>query len=103
MDVKKNLNVAIVKREDRVSTKKIGSVLEIERPKTANPQEIIDKTDYICGGVPSFGYPATFLIDPRVMEKEVVYSGSGLENSLIKISPMELWKANYSQIIRIRK
>jgi prolyl-tRNA editing enzyme YbaK/EbsC (Cys-tRNA(Pro) deacylase) len=103
MDAEQNLIVAIVKGEDRVSTKKVGRALGIERPKTANPQEILEKTGYICGGVPSFGYTATFLIDPKVMDKEVVYSGGGSQNSLIKISPVELQKANQGQIIRIRK
>jgi prolyl-tRNA editing enzyme YbaK/EbsC (Cys-tRNA(Pro) deacylase) len=103
MDAEQNLIVAIVKGEDRVSTKKVGRALGIERPKTANPQEILEKTGYICGGVPSFGYPATFLIDLKVMDKEVVYSGGGSQNSLIKISPAELQKANQGQIIRIRK
>jgi len=103
IDSKENLIVAIVKGEDRASTKKISKVLKIERPKSANPQEILEKTGYICGGVPSFGYPATFLIDPKVMDKEVVYSGGGSQNSLIKISPVELQKANQGQIIRIRK
>ena len=103
IDKKGNLIVAIVKGEDRVSTKKIGKVLGIERPRTANPQEILEKTGFICGGVPSFGYLATFLIDPKVMEKEIVYSGGGSEKSLIKISPQELLKANQGQVIKIRK
>jgi len=103
IDQQGNLIVAIVKGEDRVSLKKIGKALEIEPPRTANPPEILEKTNYICGGVPSFGYSATFLIDPKVMEKEMVYSGGGSENSLIKISPQELQKANQGQIIKIRK
>ena len=74
VDEEGNLIVAIVKGEDRASTKKIGKLLGIERPKTANPQEILEKTSYICGGVPSFGCMAIFLIDPKVMEKEYVYS-----------------------------
>ena len=103
MDTEKKLIVAIVKGEDRISTKKIGKILDIERPKTATPQEILEKTGYICGGVPSFGYTATFLIDARVMDKEIIYSGGGSENSLIKLSPVELQKANQGQIARIRK
>jgi len=103
IDKQENIIVAIVKGEDRVSTKKIAKALEIERPKMANSQEILEKTGYVCGGVPSFGYIATFLIDPKVMEKEVVYSGGGSQNSLIKISPVELQKANQAQIIKIRK
>ena len=103
VDDQGNLIVAIVKGENRASTSKIGRQLGIERPRTANPQEILQKTGFICGGVPSFGYLATFLIDPKVMEKEVVYSGGGSEKSLIKISPQELLKANQGQIIKIRK
>jgi len=103
IDQQGNLIVAIVKGEDRVNLKKIGEALDIEPPRPAKPEEILEKTSYICGGVPSFGYSATFLIDPKVMEKEMVYSGGGSENSLIKISPQELQRANQGQIIKIRK
>ena len=103
IDKEGDLIVAIVKGEDRASTKKVGKALGIERPRTANPQEILEKTGFICGGVPSFGYSATFLIDPKVMEKEVVYSGGGSEKSLIRISPQELQKANQGQVVKIRK
>ena len=103
IDNKGNLIVAIVKGENRASTSKISIQLGIERPRTANPQEILQKTGFVCGGVPSFGYPATFLIDPKVMGKEVVYSGGGSEKSLIKISSQELLKANQGQVIKIRK
>ena len=103
IDSQGNLIVAIVKGEDRVSLKKIGKVLGIEAPRPANPEEILEKTSYICGGVPSFGYKATFLIDPKAMEKEMVYSGGGSENSLIKISPQELQKANQGKVVKIRK
>ena len=103
LDQQGNLIVAIVKGEDRVNLKKIGEALDIEPPRPAKPEEVLEKTSYICGGVPSFGYSATFLIDPKVMEKEMVYSGGGSENSLIKISPQELQRANQGQIIKIRK
>ena len=53
--------------------------------------------------MPSFGFKATFLIDPRVMEREIVYSSGGSENSLLKISPKEIQKANNGIIVRVRK
>ena len=49
------------------------------------------------------GYEAIFLIDPKVMEKETVYTGGGSENSLVLISPPELQRANQGRIVRIRK
>lgn len=80
-----DLIVAIVKGEDRVSTSRVGKALKIERPRTATEEEILSKTGFPCGGVPSFGYKATFIVDPRVMEKEYVYSGGGSEYSLVRI------------------
>jgi prolyl-tRNA editing enzyme YbaK/EbsC (Cys-tRNA(Pro) deacylase) len=103
VDSNGNLIVAIVKGENRASTSRVAKALDIERPRTATPEEILDKTCYPCGGTPSFGYEAKFLIDPKVMEKEIVYSGGGSENSLVKISVKELQKANKGKIVRVRK
>lgn len=103
IDSHSNLIVAIVKGEDRASTSRVENALNIERPRTATPEEILEKTGYPCGGTPSFGYQAKFLIDPRVMEMDTVYSGGGSKNSLVKISTKELQKANQGEIVRVRK
>ncbi len=103
LDQNGNLIVAIVKGEDRVSTTLVGKHLDIDRPRPATPAEILDKTGYPCGGTPSFGYPAKFIIDPKVMEKTIVYSGGGSENSLVRISPQEMQSANGAQIVKVRK
>lgn len=98
-----DLIVCIVKGEDRASTQRVADVLHIERPRLATPDEIFEKTGYPCGGTPSFGYTAQFIIDTRVMEKEIVFSGGGSEKSLIKISTKELAKANDGLIAWVRK
>jgi len=103
VDSQENLIVAIVKGEDRASTSRIGKALSIGPPRIATPKEILEKTGYPCGGVPSFGYKAIFLIDPKVMEKEIIYSSGGSENSLLRISPEDLQKANSGRVFRIRK
>ncbi|MBI4895615.1 MAG: hypothetical protein HY831_03935 [Candidatus Aenigmarchaeota archaeon] len=95
--------VAIVKGEDRASTDRVSKFLNIERPRIATPEEILEKSGYPCGGTPSFGYDAIFLIDEKVFEKQSVYTGGGSQNSLVKISPKEIQKANNGQIARIRK
>lgn len=97
------LIVAIVKGEDRASTGRISKSLNIERPQIATPEEMLEKTGYPCGGIPPFGYDATFLIDPKVMEKEIVYGGGGSECALVKISPQELRRLNNGKIIRVSK
>jgi len=95
--------VAIVKGEDRASTSRAAKALGIERPRIATPEEILEKTGYPCGGVPSFGFDAKFLIDQRVMEKNIVISSGGSENSLMRISPVEIQKANSGKVARVRK
>lgn len=97
------LITAIVKGEDRVSVSRIAKALQREGLRLAEPAEILERTGYPCGGTPSFGYQAMFLIDPRVMEREVVFTGGGSETSLVKMKTAELVRANQGTILRIRK
>ena len=94
---------ANVKGEDRVSISRIAKTLQREGLRLATPEEILEKSGYPCGGTPSFGYQAMFLIDPKVMERELVYTGGGSETSLVKIRTEELVHANQGTILRIRK
>ncbi|MBM7870913.1 prolyl-tRNA editing enzyme YbaK/EbsC (Cys-tRNA(Pro) deacylase) [Clostridium pascui] len=103
IDNNNNLIVAIVKGENRASTSRVGKVLNIDTPRTANENEILEKTGFPCGGVPSFGYKAIFIIDPKVIEKEFIYTGGGSPYSLVKISTKELQNINNGLILRVRK
>lgn len=103
IDDEGHLIVAIVRGNDRVSRSRVGKVLNINTPRIASQDEVLAKTGFPCGGVPSFGYKATFVIDPTVMEKEVVYTGGGSPHSLLRVSTRELVKANHGMIARVRK
>jgi len=94
--------VAIIRGNDGVSVSKIKNIIGKD-VKMMNSEEILEKTGYPCGGVPSFGFDAKFLIDKKIMEKEFVYTSGGSENSLIKINTRELQKANNGLIVNIRK
>lgn len=97
------LIVAIVKGEDRASASRSAKVLDLAGARPATATEILELTGYPCGGTPSFGYPAFFLVDDRVLEKAAVFTGGGSEYSLLKISPAELLKANQGLVARIRR
>ncbi|WP_420421955.1 aminoacyl-tRNA deacylase [Simkania sp.] len=97
------LIVAIVGGEENASSKKVGKALGVEWPRLARPEEILKKTGYPCGGIPSFGFSAIFLIDPKVLEKDVIYTGGGSENSLVKVSPKHLQHLNQATVVRIRR
>src|SRR5215469_17980166 len=103
LDGNGQLITAIVKGNDRVSVSRIIKTLQRDGLRLATPEEILEKTGYPCGGTPSFGYQAMFLIDPKVMDREFVFAGGGSETSLIKISTEELVRANQGTILRIRK
>ncbi|MBI5413898.1 hypothetical protein HZA38_00070 [Candidatus Peregrinibacteria bacterium] len=94
---------AIVLGSYRASTSRVAKELGIERPSVATPEQALEKTGYLVGGTPPFGYDGIFLIDPLVLEKEVVYVGGGAPSALVKISTKELLKVNKGKIVRIRK
>jgi Cys-tRNA(Pro)/Cys-tRNA(Cys) deacylase len=99
---REELIVAIVKGDDRASTTRVAKALNIDRPRIANPKEMLEKSGYPAGGTPAFGYDAIFLMDPKVMEKELVYSGGGSVQALILMSPSEMQETNNAKVARIR-
>ncbi len=102
-DVQGQVIVAIVKGEDRASTSRVAKVLQTERVRTMTPDEMLAKTGYPCGGTPSFGFAATFLVDPRVMQRDEVYTGGGSETALVRASPQALLQANGGKVVRVRR
>jgi len=98
-----NLIVAIVKGEDRVSLSQVAQALHIPTPRLATADEMLERTGYPCGGTPPFGFAATFLIDPQVFQKDMVYAGGGSENVLLRISPQEIQRVSGGRVARVRK
>jgi prolyl-tRNA editing enzyme YbaK/EbsC (Cys-tRNA(Pro) deacylase) len=103
VDTEGNFIVAIVMGTDRASSKRVAKALKIERPIMANEEEVLKNTGFPIGAVPSFGFEAIFLVDPKVLELEYVYTGGGTTNSLIKVKVSELLKVNKGKVVRIRK
>lgn len=97
------LAVAIVRGIDRLCTKKAAGVLGLKKTRMANPDEILARTGFPCGGTPSFGFSAIFLIDSKVMEMPVIYTGGGSVTSLVKTTPQILISANHAIIADITK
>ena len=95
--------VTIVLGEDRASTSRVVKALQIRRPRLATPQEVLDNTGYQIGGVPSLSYSATFLVDPKVANKEYIITGGGTEYALLKLKVEDLLKHTNATIVRVRK
>jgi len=103
LDADGGLIVAILRGVDRVSTGRVARALDAERPRVATPREVLAGSGYAVGGTPSFGFDATFLLDPLVAEQERVYSGGGSDRALVRIAPSELLRANGGRVARVRK
>ncbi|TVY10781.1 aminoacyl-tRNA deacylase [Paenibacillus cremeus] len=103
IDQEGRMIVAIVNGDDRASTTRVSKALGIEAPRLAEEHEVLAGTGYPPGGVPSFGYPALFLMDAKIEAMDEVYTGGGSPNSLIKISVSELVRANQGTFARVRK
>ncbi len=99
------LVVCIVKGEDKVDRNLAARIVGVEKLKTASPELMLEKTGYPVGGTPSFGFdgPVTVLVDERVMEKEMVWTGGGSQHALVKIAPVDLVAANGGKVCRIRQ
>ncbi|GGB54417.1 aminoacyl-tRNA deacylase [Fictibacillus barbaricus] len=103
VDSEGRLIVAVVKGKDRASTSRVGKVLKIDRPRLATEEEVLRHTGFPAGGVPSFGFEASFLIDSKVAELKCIYTGGGSPYSLIKMNVEEMVQINGGQVGRIRK
>ena len=99
----KEFAVAIVRGEDRVSFKKVAQLLGVKKMRMANAAEILEYTGYPCGGTPSFGFPALYLMDKGIFSLPFVYTGGGSETSLVKATPQNLLAANKAQVADIIK
>ncbi len=97
-----NAIIAIVRATDRASTGRLGKLLGTEI-RVATAAEVLAKTGYPPGGVPSFGTNVRVFIDDRVMEQKEVYTSGGTANSLVKIMPDELKRVSKGEFMRIRK
>ena len=103
VDSENNFIVATVKGAHRVSTSRVAKVMGTEFARTATPEEILRFSGYPVGGVPSFGFEAHFLIDPKVMERDIVYSSGGSTTSLLKVFTKDMLEFSGAKLVRIRK
>lgn len=92
----------LVQAKNRVSTSRVGKVLNIEPPQVATPEETLRLTGYAVGGIPYIGYDALRLVDKKILDLEFVFTGGGSDKSLLKLWTSEIVKGD-PIIDRIRK
>lgn len=98
------LVVAVVKGEDRASTRRVQEALALEaRPRLAAPEEMLARSGFPAGGTPPFGFEGVFLVDERVVERAWVWGGGGSSRALVRVGTEALVAANGGRVARVGK
>jgi prolyl-tRNA editing enzyme YbaK/EbsC (Cys-tRNA(Pro) deacylase) len=84
------LLVAIVRGADRIDLDRVGTVLGVRRPRLAGPTWAQEMSGYPAGGTPPLGFEARFVVDGRVLDLDLVYSGGGSSRSLLRMRPTNI-------------
>lgn len=87
----------------RASLKKVANYLKAKNVKLATPQETVEVTGYRLGTTPpcDFCQKIRCLIDQKVLEKEVIYTGAGEPNAFLKIKSADVLKLTGGEVADI--
>nr|AGF93185.1 YbaK/prolyl-tRNA synthetase associated region protein [uncultured organism] len=94
MKANDNLVIVITSGKNRVSEKKLGTILNKspEQIRTAHPEEIKRKTGWSIGGVPPFCHKNNLkvILDETLTQFEQIWTAAGTPNTVFPIKPKKL-------------
>ncbi len=93
--------LVIVDGESRVSLPKLEK--KFGKCRFAKPKEVKELTGYEVGGVPPIGVPLRTIIDPKVLESELVIGGGGAVDKLIRIRPERIVEYQRAEVMDVRE
>ncbi|OGX32319.1 MAG: hypothetical protein A2787_10195 [Omnitrophica WOR_2 bacterium RIFCSPHIGHO2_01_FULL_48_9] len=96
-EMRQSAVAAMIPAMFRVSASRLKEAVGFD-VEIAMPKEALERTGYPVGGMPCFGYDAMLIVDPKVLDREYVYTGGGSEFSIIKMATSEILK--FSPIIK---
>ncbi len=87
----------------RASLKKVAQHLKAKKVSLATPEETIKVTGYRLGTTPPCDFLSKIpcLIDQKVMEKEVIYTGAGEPTNFLKIRSSDVLKLTGGEVADI--
>lgn len=94
--------VAVVKGEDRADAARVAEAVGA-KVRVAGAEDVLARTGYVAGGVPPFGFEATFLVDPRVLGLPAVWAGGGTATSLLRVDPRDVVRAAPARVVDVRR
>lgn len=95
--------LVIVSGNKRVSYKKLKKVLGTSKVYLADARSLVTITGYVVGATPPLAHQVKMrtLIDQGIMDVNVLYTGGGEVNAMLKIKPEDLKKVTQGQIVDV--
>jgi prolyl-tRNA editing enzyme YbaK/EbsC (Cys-tRNA(Pro) deacylase) len=82
--------LAILPARNRVSYKKIKSLLGVRDVRLAKPGEVLEYSGYPVGGVPPFNKIQRILLDQEVLKNTKSIGGGGDPNKLVELETQDI-------------
>lgn len=94
---------AIIRSTERVSKSKVREALNTSKLELIKFEDVISHVGFPAGGVPPFGYSASFVIDSDLGDDEVVLVGGGTIYSLLRIKIKDIKKLSSPVVFDIKQ
>src|SRR3989449_10189792 len=84
--------LAILPARNRISYKKIKTLLKVKDVRLAQPDEVLEHSGYPIGGVPPFNKINRILLDPTVQRNSKSIAGGGDPDKLVELETEDILK-----------
>src|SRR5947208_14095048 len=89
--------LAILPARNKISYKKIKTLLKVKDVRLAQPDEVLEHSGYLVGGVPPFNKINRILLDPTIQRNTRSIAGGGDPDKLVELETrdiLEFWDPN---------
>ncbi|MDI6891696.1 MAG: YbaK/EbsC family protein [Actinomycetota bacterium] len=95
--------LVILPGDKKVSYKKLKKLLGASRIRLATTREVMNLTGYIIGATPPLAHQTSLLslIDGDVMKCDVVYTGGGELNAMLKMRAEDLKQVTNGEVVDV--
>lgn len=87
--------LALTSGARRVDTAALATLLDVDRVRKADADEVREATGFAIGGTPPFGHPRTIetVLDPHLTAFEEVWAAAGTPTDVFRLTPQDLRRA----------
>ena len=82
--------LAILPARNKISYKKIKTLLKVKDVRLAQPDEVLEHSGYPVGGVPPFNKISRILLDPTVQRNARSIAGGGDPDKLVELETRDM-------------